>query len=165
MNRTEHCAVKKLIGLLLQGLAVLAMFHAAEAAAQSYLGTYCWNMTITFTTVTGAQHGPFVMQADVAHVGGNTYSMHGRLTPSGDAPAIYSGSGPIIGNTLYLSMAGSQSHTSEAWRDTSVAHLELDLSTLNGTIYDVGTDYNPATGVFSNHRYTAATLTLLPTCP
>ncbi len=161
MNRTERYAAKNWPGFLL--FVLLTLFPAADAMAQGYLGKYCWTLTITTRETGSVTPETFAFQADVLYLGGESYSLNGKVVPSGDNPAVYSGTGIVIGGTLYASMAGSQSHASSGWQDSSVMHLELDVSTLNGTMYDVGNDFNPSTKEFTR-RYTAGSAALT-TCP
>ena len=161
MNRTGRYAAKNWPGLLLLGL--LTVFPAADAMAQGYLGKYCWTLTITTRETGPVTPETFTLQADVLYLGGESYSLNGKVVPSGDNPAVYSGTGVVIGGTLYASMAGSQSHASDAGRDSSVMHVELNTSTLNGTVYEVGNDFNPSTLVFTR-RYTAGSAALT-SCP
>ena len=56
------------------------LFPAADALAQSFVGTYCWNMTVTDTTVTG-RVVPFsyVMKTGITNMGN---MLGGMIMPS-----------------------------------------------------------------------------------
>lgn len=143
------------------------LFPAADALAQSFVGTYCWNMTVTDTTVTG-RVVPFsyVMKTGITNMGNNSsYTLIGYVNDPGDNPFTVSGSGQIIGSRLYLDLSGSQSHISGGWRDTSAVHASLDTATFSGTFYDIGNDFNAVSRQVDGTRYTAGTIALASACP
>ena len=53
-----------------------------------------------------------------------------------------------MGTTLIFTLSESQEHTSETWRDTGVMHLTINTSTQNGTLYDIGHDFDTGTREF-----------------
>ena len=62
-------------------------------------------------------------------------------------------------------MTTTQNHP-DGWRDTGINQTRLNLSTMQGTFYEIGHDYNTLNGAFDNSRYTAGTVTLsLNACP
>ncbi len=79
------------------------------------------------------------------------------MTPDNDGPFVLSGSGFMMGTTPVFTLSESREHTSSSWRDSGVVHISLDKTTLNGTIYDIGHDYDKNAKVF-DERYTAGTL-------
>lgn len=146
----------------------LVLIPAPDASAQSasYMGRYCWNITVTDTTVTGMViPTTFVFTSDIVNMGGVSFALTGYITNPGDNPAMYGGVGHIVGNTLYLNLTGSQNHLSGGWRDTSVFHAEIDPSSLSGTFYEVGNDFNATTRSRDSGRYTAGSIALAPACP
>jgi hypothetical protein len=108
-----------------------------------YLGESTWRFSITMDD-DGPVSSSMPMAAAITHMGGTYFTMQGYLIlPDGDGPFIMAGGGVLIGETLYLSMAGSQHHTDGSGnRDTTVIHIELNKTTLNGTFYGVGNDFN-----------------------
>lgn len=144
------------------------VISASNALAQdpSFMGKYCWNATITDTTVSGMSiPTTFVLTTDIVKMGTASYSLIGYVTDPGDNPAIFSGVGQFIGSTLYLSLIGSQNHLTGGWRDSSVFHAEISTATLSGTFYEVGNDFNATTRATDSSRYTAGTLEIATTCP
>ena len=158
----------KRTGLLcMSALFIFALSPIGNASAQnaSYMGRYCWTITVTDTTVTGMTvPATFVLTSDIVGMGGVSYTLTGYTTDPGDNPAVYGGVGHIVGNTLYLNLTGSQKHIGQD-RDTSVFHAEIDPTTLAGTFYEVGNDFNVVTRSPDSGRYTAGTIALAPTCP
>jgi hypothetical protein len=143
------------------GLAALPLLWALGAAAQvpSYLGKVC-----LISTITARQTGPVTPQVvpmllDVTNLGANTYSVMGATTATGDQPFVVAGTATIIGGELYFNMTTTQSHAS-GWMDTGVNQTRLNLTTLQGTFYEIGHDFNTANGQFDTSRYTAGTVSL-----
>lgn len=150
--------------------ALLSLPSLSEAAVSAtpltYMGKYCWNLTITDTTVTGTVI-PTVLffESDIQSMGGTSYTLIGDVLATADNPFTLSGFGHIIGSTIYLDLSGSQSHVSGGWRDTSAVHMSIDATTLTGTFYDIGNDYNAITHATDSTRYTAGTVAPAPVCP
>ncbi len=167
MNNMSLCVVAKPSGFLFLAFLVFNLVSPAEALAQSFMGNYCWSATITDSTVTG-QVIPttLVIKTDIINIGSNaSFTLIGYVTDLGDNPLTLSGSGQVIGSTLYLDLSGSQNHITGGWRDTSAIHAALDTSTYRGTFYDIGNDFNAITRVADGTRYSAGTIELLPACP
>lgn len=162
-------AIRFMKGWFFASLAFLPaalLFPAADALAQSFMGRYCWNLTITDTTVSGmAIPTTLVLNSDIVNMGGGSYTLIGHVTVTGDNPFTLSGFGHTIGNMLYLDMSGSQSHATGGWRDSSAVHAAINMSTLTGTFYDVGNDFNAVTRQTDSTRYSAGTIALAAACP
>ena len=166
MNAVGVTMLSQRSGFLFMALAMLFLIRPDDAAAQAFIGNYCWNFTITDTTVTGTVvPSTFVMRSDITAMGGNSYTLIGHVNVAGDNPFTLSGFGHVIGTTLYLDLSGSQSHATGGWRDTSAIHATIDVSTYTGTFYDIGNDYNAVTRVPDSTRYTAGTVALSSSCP
>lgn len=145
---------------------ILASASNALAQDPSFMGKYCWNATITDTTVSDMPiPSTFVLTTDIVKMGTASYSLIGYMTDTGDNPAIFSGVGQFIGSTLYLSLIGSQNHLTGGWRDSSVFHAEINTATLSGTFYEVGNDFNATTRARDSTRYTAGTIEIAASCP
>lgn len=166
MNKNDK-ALPKPNSFLFLVLLVLVLFSPAGALAQSFMGTYCWTLTLTDSTVTGqVLPTTFTMKTDITNMGSNTsFSLIGFVTDPGDNPMTFSGTGQMIGSTLYLDLSGSQSHASGGWRDTSAIHAALDSTAFSGTFYDIGNDFNAVTRQADGTRYSAGTIALAAACP
>lgn len=143
------------------GLAALPLLWAVAAGAQvpSYVGKVCMTSTIT-----ARQTGPVTPQVvpivlDVTNLGFNTYSVVGAATATGDQPFVVGGTGTIVGGFLYMNLTTTQTHAS-GWMDTGINQTRLNLSTLQGTFYEIGHDFDPATGQFDLNRYTSGTVSV-----
>ena len=103
------------------------------------------------------------MTGAITRMGGDYYAMQGYVNATGDGPVIFSGGGVLIGETLYLTLAATQQHTSNDWLDTDVIHVQLNRTTLNGTFYGVGHDFKTSSAgpsPFFDSRFTEGTFTL-----
>lgn len=168
MNIAPKCSPKDLgRAILMGGLIALLLLAGSEArAGSSYLGKFCFTSTITSRQTGPVSPQTMVSQYDVSSIGGNAYIIVGSVDITNE-PFVTTGFGTVIGNIgnkLYLNMTTTQSHADSQWRDTGINQTQLDLSTLSGTFYEVGHDFDPATGSFDNSRYTAGTVALM-TCP
>ncbi len=148
-------SVLTLTALLVLGLGITS----ALGTNVTYLGKTTWTATITDDTDPTKIGATFTVTGGVSKVGGEFYMFQGYVTPDTDGPFVISGSGFLMGNTLVFTASESQQHTIETWRDSGVMHISIDKTTLNGTFYDIGTDYNPSGKTFGNHRNTAGNLT------
>lgn len=151
-------------GLMVLLLAVMAFLaNSSRAVAGSYLGEYCWSMQVTETDTGPVSEGPFLVRAGATSMGGAYYMLQGTVTVSDDSPMVFGGAGTVVGNEVVFTLNGSQQHSAEPWRDTSTLQVRIDLSTLNGTLWDIGNDFNTSQRSF-DRRYSAATLTHI-NCP
>jgi hypothetical protein len=129
--------------------------------APQYLGQSTWTISITLR-----EHGSVSESASmtgaITRMGGAYYSFQGYVDVQDDGPFILAGGGVLIGDILYLNLTGTQKHTGNDWRDTEILHAQLDKTTLTGTFYSVGQDFDASTaGTTQNFdtRFQAGTLT------
>jgi len=153
------------IGGSLFGVVLVAffLFHARDAMAQSYMGNFCWNVTVTEKETGPVTPMTFLARFDVMHMGGVSYALQGAVLLPDDNPFVLTGAGHIIGGDIYMNLMTTQTHASIPWRDTGVMQVKLALSGLNGTFYEVGNDFNPSTVTFGPH-YSRGTVTFT-SCP
>lgn len=137
----------------------LLMLLPLLAGAQSYMGKLC-----TVNTLTTREEGPvtprvFVVELDVTNLGGTTYSVAGGVVAPPDEPMVVTGHATLVGNDLYFNMIVTQAHA-DGWLDTGINRTRLNLSTLTGTFYEIGHDYNPSSRTYEQIRYSAGTVQL-----
>jgi hypothetical protein len=147
-------AVLALTALMILGLSVS---NALAVNSVNYLGKTTWTAKITDATKAEDIGISFTVTGGISKVGDEFYLFQGYVTLSDDGPFVLSGSGFMNGTTLVFTLSSSQKHTSNKWRDSGVMRVSINKSTLNGTFYDIGTDFNTGTRVFG-HRFTAGTL-------
>ena len=144
-------------GVPLLGLALLVP-APGWAQTPAYVGKVC-----IVSTVTTRQSGPVTpqvipIQLDATNLGANVYAVSGAVT-TGESPFVLTGTAIVVGGDLYFNMTTTQQHP-DGWRDTGVNQTRLNLSTMQGTFYEIGHDFSTATGTFDNSRYTAGTVSL-----
>ena len=142
-------------------LLVVLVLNSVDARAVSsvnYLGRTTWTGTITDDSDNPANIGDtFTLTGGISRVGDEFYLFQGYVTLPDDGPFIMSGSGALIGSTLYLTISESQKHTDSAWRDSGVMHVSLDKATMNGNFFDIALSFNSTTRMF-DQGFTAGTL-------
>ena len=146
--------------LALTALLILGMsITSALGTNVTYLGKTTWTATVSDTTVTGVKPGDtFTITGGISKVGEEFYMFQGYVTPNTDGPFVVSGGGFLMGNTLIFTCSEAQQHTG-ASRDSGVMYITLDKTTLAGTFYDIGNDFDLSQRTF-NQRYTAGNLAL-----
>ena len=153
---------KETVALVIISVVWLLLLGAPSRAAAQYLGQSTWNISVT-QRESGAVSESISMTGAITRTGGTYYTMQGHVSLPDDGPFILAGGGVLIGETLYLSLATAQHHTENSWRDTGVMHVQLNKTTLNGTFYEVGHDFQTSSigpsPVF-DRRFTAGTVTL-----
>jgi hypothetical protein len=143
----------------------MMLLGAPSQGAAQYLGESTWTFSITQNS-NGAVSASASMTGAISRTGGTYYTMQGYISLPDDGPFIMAGGGVLIGETLYLNLTVAQHHTDNSWRDTGVLHAQLNKTTLSGTFYEVGRDFQTSSigpsPVFGN-RFEAGTLTLTGT--
>lgn len=152
------------IGGSLFGVVLVAffLFHAPDAIAQSYMGNFCWNVTVTEEEPGPVTPMTFLARFDVMHMGGVSYALQGAAFRPGENPLILAGAAVIIGSDLYMNLTLTTTKAG-AERDTGVMQVKLALSGLNGTFYLVANNFHPSTVTFGPN-YNSGTLTFT-SCP
>ena len=152
---------RRLVSLLMLGMLLVT----SSAFAQTYyLGKLCFTFTITERQTGPVSGQAFTAKLDTTFLGGDSYAFNGYVSVADDGPFVVTGSGVMVGTVLYINFHGTQKHTSESWRDTGTNQTQLDLSTLSGTFYEVGHDYDPVGKTWDSTRFTAGTVRMV-TCP
>lgn len=148
------------------GVLLVAFFllHARDAMAQSYMGKFCWNVTVTERWPGPWTPKTILASFDVMHMGGVSYALQGAVLLPDDNPFVLTGAAHIIGGHIYMNLMTTQTHASEPWRDTGVMQVKLALSNLNGTFYEVSNAFNPSSPFDDPLGYAAGTLTFT-SCP
>lgn len=133
-------------------------------------GTY---LAVTITErETGTLETPqtISMNGAISKLGTNYYLFQGYAQIPQDNPFFLAGGGTLVTlpgattQTLVLTLNTSQLHTDSpgsSERDTGIMHVEINPSTLGGTFYEIGHDFNRAatpTPSFDPPRFTAGSL-------
>jgi hypothetical protein len=110
--------------------------------------------------------------------------IHGIYQPSPTAgdpdykPILFSGTGQVVDlpvgseshPVFFMNLHSSQEHADQSpqkyWHDGRIAQVSLDLATLKGVFWSVGTDYNAAAGELFNgfDKFDVRVVGQLPVC-
>ncbi len=101
---------KTRILVFLAALATVLTAGPPSAAAQTYLGEFCWSIFITADESGPVSEGPGVLKAGVTQLGGAYYLLQGRL-PTEDNPAFVNGTAVVIGNDIWINGTTTQDHS------------------------------------------------------
>jgi hypothetical protein len=143
----------------------------------------CYQLDLAIDTTAADTDEASIVRFCLADFGGPFYIVHAVLLPVPTAidpdykPIMMSGTGQIVespgetsGRVFYMNLHYSQEHADKSpdsyWHDGRNAQVSLDLSTLKGKFWMVGTDYDAAGDEFSEN-YDRFNITLageLPEC-
>jgi hypothetical protein len=155
---------KATVGLIIAASLCLLVLGLPGQGAAQYLGQATWTISADHRESGPISPQTFTMTGAITHVGGAYYAMQGYVSPPDEGPFIISGSGVLIGDTIFMTLGTSQQHR-DYNRDTGVMHVELNQTSLGGTFYEVGHDFDTSSAganpVFDS-RYTSGTVTLNP---
>jgi hypothetical protein len=133
----------------------LAAALAPAAEAQSFLGEYCW-------TVQPANNPPALARFGVTNQGGPYYILQGYVTGAPTGVPLFFGSGIMNGGKLYLSFTMTMDEG--FWQNASQMRGEMDGTTLNGSMWELGTNYDGQSPTPFYPYFDGLTMTYNPTC-
>ena len=128
----------------------------------------CEELLLAIDTTPIDTDEPTIIRFYLADFGGPFYIIHAALLPNPTVsdpdykPIMMSGTGQVVesgdetesSRVFYMNLHYSQEHAEippdDYYHDGRIAQISLDLSTLEGTFWMVGTDYNAADGECSN---------------
>jgi hypothetical protein len=157
MNMARMITAKIVLVILLA--IVVFCSDIPRAIAGDYLGEFCWSFLKTENENGPKVEGPVLMRAGVTYVGGAYYTLQG-ISGISD-PVIFGGTATIVGNKVYMTLNETQG-TSQ-WRDSGIIQVQLDISTLNGNLWDNYVSFKTNTHEFGA-GYAAGTMTFTA-CP
>ena len=144
----------------------------------------CEELQLAIDTTVIDTEEPTIIRFYLVDFGGPFYIVHAMLLPTPTEidpdfkPIMMSGTGQVVesadqttsSRVFYMNLHYSQEHAEippdDYWHDGRNAQISLDLSSLEGTFWMVGTDYNAAEDWYSD-GYDKLNLTLagqLPEC-
>ena len=131
----------------------------------------CQELDLAIEVAGADPNEAMIIRFYLADFGGPFYIVHAAFLPNPTVsdpdykPIMMSGTGQVvessgeitfsrISRVLYMNLSYSQEHaeipTDDYYHDGRIAQISLDLSTLEGTFWMVGTDYNAADGECSD---------------
>jgi hypothetical protein len=153
-------------------LAFYPVFSAGQDGDQSEEPTVgqtvkCQELDLTIDAIAADPNEAMIIRFYLADFGGPFYIVHAVLLPTSTVsdpdfkPIMMSGTGQVVesaddgttGRVFYMNLHYSQEHADKSpdsyWHDGRNAQVNLDLSTLKGTFWMVGTDYDAARDEYS----------------
>ena len=136
MKRT-NLSLKK-VGFSLMILFSL-FFFTGQAVAEGYLGEFCWKITYD-------AHNYVILKFAVLEVGVGHYTLNGSIKDYEEDilqhTNVAHGNAEIVGDKIIATLVDSYRSASSGYYAYGVYNLELDPSTLNGTLSGINTAYN-----------------------
>jgi hypothetical protein len=129
--------------------------------AQTHIGTVCLSSVINERETGPVEPETVVARYDVTNLGGNAYSVTGYVDITNE-PFVTTGQGVVINGVLIMNITTTQRHVA-GWRDTGINQTRLDLTTMSGSFYEIGRDFDPTNKTWDS-RYTAGTVSRVD-CP
>jgi hypothetical protein len=159
---------------------VLLAFYPVFSAGQNGADTdvpdvgqsiSCQELQLAIDTPAADTNEAMIIRFYLADFSGPFFIVHAALLPNPTVsdpdfkPIMMSGTGQVvessgeltssrISRVFYMNLSYSQEHADESpndyWHDGRNAQVSLDLSTLEGTFWMVGTDYDTANGEYSD---------------
>jgi hypothetical protein len=130
----------------------------------NFEGDLCWSILETED-----QEGPtsdpvpYISKLTIEYSGQKYYLVQGIVEIADDNPVILNGIAVLSGDKLYISLSETQDNILDQKRFAGNYQIQLDQSTLNGSLWGIRTRFKPLTREF-DPRYDAGTVTLI-TCP
>lgn len=120
-------------------------------------GNYCWNLKITENETGPVPTQTYLMKMHIAPIGnGTTASLTGKVIVSDDNSPLLTGIATVSSTMISGNLVGTQIHTGTS-RDTSIIRMNMNPTTLSGTFYEVGHDFDRGNHTF-DERFTAGRL-------
>lgn len=147
--------------LVLFAFQLVSVMVAPPAAAQAIPDDLCLKVTLKENEA-GPLPAPkkFTMNVHLVTVNGIHFTIWGKVVVPQDGPFYVGGTGILEGTWLTMNLTSSQKHT-DSWRDTGVMQVKFNISTNNGTFYEVGHDFDTVNRQF-DQRYSAGSLAKCP---
>lgn len=143
---------------ILTGFVVLS---ATSTMAGTFLGEFCWSVTINEDETGPITPQTFPARMGVTNMGGNYFTLQGLATsPSGTS--VLQGTGVLSGGQVLMNLTRSES--SPGSRDSGIIHFTLNASSLNGSLSEIGHYFNTTSRQFSTY-YSGGNVTFMPSCP
>ena len=147
--------------LLLAVIALGIFFFSAGTASAQLLpqGNVCWTVQKT-QDENGGTSKTFQMKLHlVRSADGKQITATGAVNVPNDNALFLTGTGSMVGTKIYMNLTETHFHK-DTWRDTGILQAQMNATTLNGTFFEVGHDFNtdPANRQF-DQRFSAGKIT------
>ena len=138
---------------IILALILLIGFWNTCFAAITAEGNYCWNIKILEDESGSVTPETYMMKLHIVPIGNkSTAIIRGSVIVPDDYSPIITGVASITSTTISANINATQRHKNNSWNDTSTAQITINQSTLNGTIFEVGYDFDRSSHKFDD-RY------------
>ena len=145
----------KWVCLLLTLVAVL--FLSVESVpAQIFKGNMCFDVRITEDeggqvnkAITAKMHAVALDQIQS--------TVSGVVQSPDDGPFVMTGMAVVQGKSIFINLTVTQAHPSEPWRDTGIMQIRLNSTTMKGSMWTIGHDFNTQNPIFDS-TYASGTI-------
>ena len=107
---------------------------SSNVSASDYLGNFCWEVT-SFND----KGGPVLIKTGVTSIGDGHFILTGILTSPTILGIAINGNAEIVGNTIYVSIIGSNISNGNSVVGSTTMNATLDLNKKSGTYSSMNT--------------------------
>jgi len=141
---------------LLLTLAAVLFLSGESVRAQSLNGNMCFAVQIT------EDHGGPVNKAFVTKMHAVAQdkvhsTVSGVMQFPDDGPFVMTGMAVVQGKAIFVNLTVTQAHTSEPWKDSGIMQIRLNSTTMKGSIWTIGHDFDTQNRVFDS-TYASGTI-------
>ena len=141
---------------LLLTLAAVLFLSGESVLAQTFSGNMCFDMRITEDedgpvnkAITAKMHAVALDQIQS--------TVSGVVQVPNDGLFVTTGMAIVQGKLIFINLTGTQTHLTEPWRDSAIMQIRLIATTMKGTFWTIGHDFNTADGIFDS-TYASGTI-------
>lgn len=121
-------------------------------------GNYCWNIKITEDKNGAITPETYVMKTHIVPLGNKTTAIiRGSVVVNDDYSPIITGVASISSTSINATLNATQRHKNNNWNDTSSLQMVINQSTLKGTFFEIGHDFDRSSHTFDD-RYSRGQL-------
>jgi hypothetical protein len=149
----------KRMNLVLFFIFCFSLFGSTNSrAAINTEGNYCWNIKITEDQSGIIPPEIYTMKLHIVPVGNKTTAIiRGSVIVTDDYSPVVTGIASISSSSINANLDISQRHKDNTWNDTSSLQIIINQSTLIGTFFQIGLDFDRTTKKFDT-RYSRGQL-------
>ena len=126
-------------------------FSITTASAALPNGDACWIATTTQSNRPKNINKTTLIKLHLVQLDSSQKSVHGQATVPNDNPVFLSGTAATLASgAIRINLTGTQAHRDNGWLDESVARINLNPNTLNGSFYGIGTSFKVLTQQFGS---------------
>lgn len=135
--------IRKMSVILFSVFCLSVSSISLSLAAIKSEGNYCWNIKITEDTSGSITPVSYVMKLHIVPIGNKTTAIiRGSVIVPDDYSPVITGIASISPTSIRGNFDASQIHKNNNWNDTSRTQFTINQSTLKGTFFEIGHDFD-----------------------